>query len=736
MQDPDFPWPDVAEVVEFRARVFEKVEAVIRAMPHPRDEPVTMSSPYWALFMGFEHERIHLETSSVLMRQLPIDLVAAPRGWRTAPSYAPAPADAPANALVAVATSETVVLGKPKDFPSFGWDNEYGARTVSVPAFSAGTFKVSNAEFLPFVERGGYADKQWWVTEAGDDEGWRWASYRNATHPSFWVASAHPDMQRFHGGAPGKPYQKDDGHERAGDARAWKLRTIFDIIDMPWDWPVEVNAHEAAAFMRWKAANENRALVAAGKAPVSYRFPTEAEYHVIRGDPSAFAAATVGAGRARAGDTAGEGRAGSEANGKTAAAAWEEADEAGRVDVVMQPAAPGNTNWRFHSSTPVDFYGASSTGFHDSHGNVWEWVEDHFAPLPGFEIHHMYDDFSAPCFDGWHTSIMGSSWASTGDLSSSFARYHFRRHFFQHLGFRYVRVEAPEPFPGAATALNLWEGVGAGSVSHDIANAFCPAAERMPFVAALVAPSNALSYPLSLAQLSAKAYETHVRPPGAPVAAAVALHLGCAVGGATFELCRYFRAVVGVDQREDLVRHARILKHHGQFEFDRVREGILTDTALARVPAGVDRARAHFLVADASDLPSAVLDEAAALRADSAAGAAGAAGAFDLVVIDDVLTELRQPLDLVRRLRAYVRAGGVVVIASSNDWRPEVTPRNSWLGGLKMNGEEMSTLHILKFHLKREFDFLETVDLARMSRENHRCFRMDVLEASIWRRKA
>ena len=115
---------------------------------------------------------------------------------------------------------------------------------------------------------------------------------------------------------------------------------------------------------------------------------------------------------------------------------------------------------------------------------------------------------------------------------------------------------------------------------------------------------------------------------------------------------------------------------------------------------------------------------------------AAAAGAFDLVVIDDVLTELRQPLDLVRRLRAYVRAGGVVVIASSNDWRPEVTPRNSWLGGFKMNGEEMSTLHILKFHLKREFDFLETVDLARMSRENHRCFRMDVLEASIWRRKA
>ena len=70
-------------------------------------------------------------------------------------------------------------------------------------------------------------------------------------------------------------------------------------------------------------------------------------------------------------------------------------------------------------------------------------IEDHFAPLPEFEIHFLYDDFSTPCFDGWHTGIMGGSWISCGNLASNFARYHFRRHFFQHLGFRYVEVESP-----------------------------------------------------------------------------------------------------------------------------------------------------------------------------------------------------------------------------------------------------------------------------------------------------
>ena len=38
-------------------------------------------------------------------------------------------------------------------------------------------------------------------------------------------------------------------------------------------------------------------------------------------------------------------------------------------------------------------------------GNVWEWVEDHFNGMPGFETNMYYDDFSTPCFDGKHNLI-------------------------------------------------------------------------------------------------------------------------------------------------------------------------------------------------------------------------------------------------------------------------------------------------------------------------------------------
>lgn len=62
-----------------------------------------------------------------------------------------------------------------------------------------------------------------------------------------------------------------------------------------------------------------------------------------------------------------------------------------------------------------------------------------FSAYPGSKTHYLYDDFSSPCYDGRHNIIMGGSWASAGDVASYFARYMFRRHFYQHCGFRLAR---------------------------------------------------------------------------------------------------------------------------------------------------------------------------------------------------------------------------------------------------------------------------------------------------------
>jgi formylglycine-generating enzyme required for sulfatase activity/2-polyprenyl-3-methyl-5-hydroxy-6-metoxy-1,4-benzoquinol methylase len=721
MQDEDFAWPNIPDVIAFRDTVkLVMRELISTRLPSPATNPITMDSPWWGLFLAFEHEKIHLETSSVLMRQLPIDCVEAPPGWRNAPSYATTPSEAPTNLLVSV-PAQNVSIGKPRDFPTFGWDNEYGQRSIDVPAFSASNFLVSNAEFLPFVESGCYSERRWWVLPSGDDEGWRWRNYRNAGHPSFWVASSHPDMARFAGGTPTNALQKDDFHPCTGTERAWKLRVEYDIIDMPWDWPCEVNYLEAQAFLAWKAAQP-------GSDNATFRVLTEAEWHAIRANPRAPAemgprvkgvtipTTFAGEGSRSVKKSSSRGLLADDAAASDCAGAD---PVAAALDVVLQATVPGNSNWRWHSPTPVNMYGPSSAGFYDTHGNVWEWVEDHFAPLPGFEIHYLYDDFSAPCFDGWHTMIVGGSWVSSGNLASSFARYHFRRHFFQHLGFRYVRIPAPESFPGAATVVNLWEGTALES--RDLTAGFTsPTMRAADLQPALTLSTAALSYSTELANVIAQGYVAHtVEGRVSAKAAARVLHLGCGLGAVTFELARSFASVLGVDVRDSAVRHARILQHHGQFAFERVREGVLTSTTLATVSAdAAARGRCAFAIGDATDLSAEIL----------------AAAPYDSVVLDGLLVRLRQPLDILTKLEALVAPGGLLVISSNNDWSPKTTPRNSWTGGFKMNGEECDTLHMLTYALKKYFILKETKDVIRTTGEHDRRLTIDIMQVSVWQR--
>jgi len=87
----------------------------------------------------------------------------------------------PCNDMLGVPGGD-VIVGKPLDFPSFGWDNEYGRREFHVREFSASKYLISNGEFLEFVKDGGYRKEQYWTKD-----GWMWRTFRNAKKPTFWV---------------------------------------------------------------------------------------------------------------------------------------------------------------------------------------------------------------------------------------------------------------------------------------------------------------------------------------------------------------------------------------------------------------------------------------------------------------------------------------------------------------------------------------------------------------------
>ena len=112
----------------------------------------------------------------------------------------------------------------------FAWDNERPSHRVDVPAFAIDVYNVTNAEFMAFVEAGGYRNARWWRPED-----WAWITEARIEHPRFWM--------------------REEG--------TWFWRGMFERIPLPRLWPVYVTWAEANAFARWRGM----------------RLPTEAEFH-------------------------------------------------------------------------------------------------------------------------------------------------------------------------------------------------------------------------------------------------------------------------------------------------------------------------------------------------------------------------------------------------------------------------------------------------------------------------
>ncbi|HKJ28639.1 MAG TPA: 5-histidylcysteine sulfoxide synthase, partial [Desulfuromonadales bacterium] len=229
LNDDNYDWPSVAEVKAYRDQVRIMVDHVIETLPLAL--PIDWDNPFWAIMMGIEHSRIHLETSSVIIRRLPLDQVRPLPLWEICEESGVAPQ----NQLLPVAGG-TVTLGKGRNHALYGWDNEFGRHQFHVDDFEASKYLVSNREFMAFVEAGGYRNETCWTKE-----GWRWLGFSESEQPLFWVKSGS----------------------------SYRLRTMAREIAMPWDWPVEVNYLEAKAFCNWKAKESGLPI----------RLPSEDEWY-------------------------------------------------------------------------------------------------------------------------------------------------------------------------------------------------------------------------------------------------------------------------------------------------------------------------------------------------------------------------------------------------------------------------------------------------------------------------
>ncbi len=601
LDDAHYDWPQVEEVRAYRARMRAALDALIARLPLAL--PIHWESPWWPILMGIEHERIHLETSSVLIRQHALKYV------RPHPAWAPwrSGGHAPANALVDVAAG-TVVLGKDAAAaPHYGWDNEYGRREAAVAPFAASRFLVSNAEFLDFVAAGGYADDACW-----EEEGRDWRNYAQARHPAFWVP----------------------------DGQSWHLRLMLEEIPMPWDWPVEVNCHEARAFCRWKARQLGQ--------PV--RLPSEDEWYRLH-------------------------------------------DVAALAEVPRDRPAKANLHLdHWASSCPVTAFAHGE--FFDVVGNVWQWTETPIYPFEGFRVHPLYDDFSTPTFDGRHNLMKGGSWISCGNESLRAARYAFRRHFFQHAGFRYVAGAAPAAVPASRyetdQLLSEYAEFHYGDEYFGVPN-----------------------FPRALAELA-------IRAMGAKPCRR-ALDLGCAAGRATFELARHCDEVTGIDFSARFIGLGAEMAQHGRLRYTLTDEGELVsyhERRLADLGLEAVRGKVRFFQGDACNLKPLF-------------------SGYDLILAANLIDRLYSPAKFLAAAHERLNPGGLLLIASPYTWMEEHTPRAEWLGGYKKDGESRTTLDGLRAVLGGHFRLVgEARAVPFVLRETRRKFQHTLSEVTVWEKLA
>jgi ergothioneine biosynthesis protein EgtB len=174
------------------------------------------------LNVALEHRLMHVETLAYMLHQLPLDKKVRQRDPRNLDM-------GPVVHRMVEIPAGVATLGLRRGSENFGWDNEYDAHIVDVPAFVIDQYKVTNRQYLEFVAAGGYDARSLW-----SDADWDWITAHGIGHPVFWK-------------------KKSDG---------WLYRTMFDELPLPLDWPVYVSHAEASAYARW-----------AGKA-----LPTEAEW--------------------------------------------------------------------------------------------------------------------------------------------------------------------------------------------------------------------------------------------------------------------------------------------------------------------------------------------------------------------------------------------------------------------------------------------------------------------------
>lgn len=532
LNSSNYKWPTFQEIKEYRNKVKEIVLDLIENMQF--SILINWDCAMWIILMGIEHENIHIETSSVLLRELDIKYLIENEIFEYSNE---ASNEYPKNELLDVKGAQ-VLLQKDRNNPIFyGWDNEFSNHKAFIKDFQASKYLVSNGEFLEFVKEGGYNKPEFFSTE-----GKNWLSYTNAKYPTFWI-------------------KKDE---------KYFLREINRVVPLPLNYPVDVNFYEAEAFCKYKSE----------KLGFEVRLPSEDEYYRL-------------------------------------------------YDFVDAQNKEANIGLKQFNQSRVDKY--KFDDFYDVIGNVWQWSLTPIYPFDGFVTHPIYDDFTTPTFDDRHALIKGGSFISLGNETLRSARYAFRKHFFQHAGFRYVKSSNEYK---TQLNKNFYE-------SDESISSYCD-----------------LYYGKDNLYTN---YVDLLKPYLKDLKNSKALDLGCCVGRTSFELAKIYDEVLGIDFSANYINIGVKLKLYDFVNYKIKKEDkTFEERAISLKDFDLEKVKdkVSFMQGDACNLKEIYKD-------------------FDLIFYSSLIDKLYYPKKFLEDVSRRINKNGFFVFLSSHDWFNEHINENN-----------------------------------------------------------
>ncbi|KAI1775237.1 C-type lectin protein [Hypoxylon cercidicola] len=407
-------WPPLEDILEYQERVRDRLKSLYSV--GLENIPRNIGRAIW---VGFEHEIMHLETLLYMMLQSDKTL---PPPHMKRPNFEALARDA----QVARVSNDwfdipeqgiTIGLDDPDEVRDsaehFGWDNEKPSRFVHVQSFQAKGRPITNEEYALYI----YNTKASKVPAS-------WAE-QSPEHTSDTNGHANGQVNGHKNGY-------TNGHTNGRDSlpasflEGKYVRTVYGLVPLKYalDWPVFASYDELVGCAAWLGGRiptfeEARSIYA----HVDKMKRKEVERQLGKTVPAVNA------------HLVNDGVQETPPNGQDAVDG-----SSSKKDDLFIDLANANVGFRHWHPVAVTAHGNRLAGQAEM-GGVWEWTSTTLRPHEGFEPMALYPGYTADFFDEKHNIVLGGSWATHPRIAGrkSFVNWYQRNYPYAWVGARLVR---------------------------------------------------------------------------------------------------------------------------------------------------------------------------------------------------------------------------------------------------------------------------------------------------------